>query len=256
MPQVVRARPRSGLARGARAALASLLLLGVATHARAAIEIPALSGPVIDQVGLLSASEVRALATQIEALRPAAQMQIWITGSLGGDAIESVSMRAAERWKLGSTARDEGLIILIAPVERRMRIEVGQGLEGAIPDAVAARVIRGILTPAFRAERYGEGLRSAVDALGQLARGEAAQIPEARGRPGATRGGGLLVLLFPLLFPLALLLSHATRGTRRVRRGAWGGGLGGGFGGFGGFGGGGWSGGGGGFSGGGGSGSW
>jgi uncharacterized protein len=174
--------------------------------------------------------------------------------TLGGEPIENYSMHLAERWKLGREGVDDGLILLVVPSEHQMRIEVGYGLEGVIPDAIAARVQREVLGPAFRRGDFAGGIDGAFAVL----------MHEA-GDPGAksrAKREPLVVGAWPTLFPLLIfiaffVLSRVAGGRRRgmglgpLGWGAFGAGLGGGFGGGGGF-----SGGGGGFGGGGASGSW
>ena len=171
-------------------------------------------------------------------------------------------MRVAEAWKLGSAERDDGVLVTVALEERAVRIEVGGGLEGGLTDVQSSRIIRGTIVPAFRAQRFGEGLYEAgvqiLSALGALPKDVARRT--AQPRPQVRISTLALIGIFVLVF---LLRTFSGFGPRRRRHlwwggGPWiggGGGRGGGFGGFGG-GGGGWSGGGGGFSGGGASGRW
>lgn len=243
-------------------ALAALLALAPG------LAVPALTGPVVDRAGLLSGAEARRLDDLARAARAggeggqAVQLQFLIVPSLEGDALEDFSIRVAEAWKLGTKGKDDGVLVVVARDDRKVRIEVGGGLEGQLTDAQASRIIRGVIAPAFREGRYGDGLYDAglqiLSATGSLPP-EAARRHAARPSHGARFGG----LGFLALFVLFLVLRAVFFGfTPRRRRGFWGGGgpfigggLGGGWGGGGG-GGGGWSGGGGGFSGGGSSGSW
>src|SRR6187431_979785 len=105
----------------------------------ALVTVPPLTGPVIDQAGLLSAEQVSDLSARAQAMLTHLQMQIWIVPSLEGEAIEQLSIRAVDQWKLGDEKKDNGLLFLIAPADKRMRIEVGRGLEGNIPDILAGR---------------------------------------------------------------------------------------------------------------------
>lgn len=93
-------------------------------------DIPVLSGPVIDEPNLLSAQETRDISAALENIRGKVQIQVWIVRSLDGEAIESLSIRATDKWKLGTAKEDNGVLILISTEDRQMRIEVGQGLEG------------------------------------------------------------------------------------------------------------------------------
>jgi uncharacterized protein len=222
---------------------------------------------VVDEAGLLDArwrERLGALARSARARDDGTgvQLQYLIVKSLGGEAIEDFSIRAAEAWKIGTKGRDNGLLVTVAVEDRAFRIEVGGGLEGEIPDALARRIGDQIMAPAFRAGRFGEGLYDAGAQLLTLAGAAPEEVARrARERPrgvtGFPAGVGTIFALFVVLWIVGSVLRGF--GPRRRRHLWWGGGpfIGGGWGGGGGFGGGGgWSGGGGGFSGGGASGRW
>ncbi len=248
------------------ALLAALPALGLAR------DVPRLTGPVVDEAGILSAADVRRLdalaraAREVEGRR-GVQLQFLVVRELDGEPIEQFAIRVAEAWRLGDAARDDGVLLVVAVDDRKVRIEVGNGVEGALTDVQASRIIRSVLTPAFRAGRYGDGLHEAgvqvLRALGALPAGMPERASERPSRSG--RFGGLLgVVLLILVVVLRLTFGGSPFRRSHWRGGGWGGGLGGG-GGGGGWGGGlgggggsggGWSGGGGGFSGGGASGSW
>jgi uncharacterized protein len=256
--------------RGRAAALA--FLVAVALPAAAEVPVPRLTGPVVDEARVLDDRWERRLGDLARAARArnggtGPQLQYLLVPTLDGEAIESYAMRVAETWKLGTRGRDDGVLVVVAVKDRRVRIEVGGGIEGGLTDAQSGRIIRSAIVPAFREGRYGEGLYAAgqqiLGALGALPEGM--QSPRQRPEPRKVDipiVGGLLGLLFGLGSPVLILLviffivvraiAAGGRGPRGPR-GPWGGGWGGG--GLGG-GGGGWSGGGGGFSGGGASGSW
>ena len=217
-----------------------------------------------DLAGLLSAGERAALEAKLEAYeRESGQQFVLLTvPSLEGDPLEDFSIRVAERWKVGRKGKDDGLILIVAAQDRKMRIEVGYGLEGDLPDAFAAQVIRNTLTPAFRAQAFAQGINAAFDQLIARASGKPPPEPERREerRPVVRKSSRFAPILFAVLL---LLFLGGGGGGRRRRRGISPifmlGGLGGGSrGGFGGGGGGGGfgGGGGGGFGGGGASGSW
>ena len=234
-----------------------------------ALDVPTLSAHVNDQAGLLSPGERSALEAKLDAYeRESGQQFVLLTiPSLEGDPIEDFSIRVAERWKIGRKGKDDGLILIIAAQDRKMRIEVGYGLEGDVQDAFAAQVIRNTLTPAFRAQAYGQGINAAFDQL--MARASGKPAPQVQEQPEERRQVVRKGSRFgPILFALLLLLLLGGGGGRRRRRrggmpfivlGGMGGGFGGGSrGGWGGGGGGGGRGGGGGgrYGGGGASGSW
>jgi len=221
-----------------------------------AIQVPFLSGPVVDEVGLLSSGEsqtVERALTQLNASAKA-QMAVLITKDLQGLEIEQYGIAVADQWKLGKKGTDQGLILIIAPNDRRMRLEVGRGLEGDIPDVIAKRILADDVTPYFKDRRYGDGVLVAVGRVAQQLNVNLDGVPVARPVSRKRSGGGGRSLLILLLVIGYLVFSGLFGGGRR--RGFYGGsGWGGGGGGFGG-GGGGFGGGGGGFGGGGSSSSW
>ena len=262
------------MTRGRAAALA-LLLLAAPVRAAAVVPVPGLTGPVVDPAGVLDARWEKRLGDLSRAARAqnggrGPQLQYLLVSTLDGEAIEDFSMRVAEAWKLGTKGKDDGVLVVVAVKDRKVRIEVGGGLEGGLTDAQSGRIIRSAIVPAFREGRYGDGLYAAgqqiLGALGALPQGMAQaprrqvedktdSIPVLGTLLGFLFGLGapflvILVVFFIILRVIAGLGGRGPRGPRSP----WGGG---GFGG-GGFsgGGGGWSGGGGGFSGGGASGSW
>ncbi len=250
------------------ACLSLSLVLFFSAGLRAEVELPQLKGRVNDQAGLLATAEQAQLERQLSEYEKSTGHQFVFVSvpSLEGDAIESFSIRLAEQWKLGDKERDDGLLFIVAQKERKVRIEVGYGLEGAIPDAVASRVIRDQVAPAFSQGAYSEGIKSAFSTLMSAASGEAQKPPSdegARRRKKKRSPFGAFLWLGIVGLILFLKRGGGTGGGRSRRRyyGSMGGlGLGGGLGGSGfgggGFGGGSFGGGGGGFGGGGSSGGW
>lgn len=227
--------------------------------------IPWLSGPVVDEANLISAPDRRVIESWLRSANDSqvAQVQVLVIDSLAGLPIEVASMQIVEKWQLGDVKKDNGVLFLIAPKERRMRIEVGQGLEGILPDVYAKRIVEDVVGPRFRAGDFSTGIREGVAAILTVVR--PSSVPEEH-RKVAKRKPLIQKLLsvWIELFFLGFILLFTLMGRWGRRRGSswaqgtipYGTGYGGwsGGGGFGG--GGGWSGGGGGFSGGGASGSW
>jgi uncharacterized protein len=250
-------------------ALAVAALLAVLPATGAARDVPRLGGPVVDEAGVLSGAEIRRLDALARAARDldgrrGVQLQYLLVRGLDGEPIEDFSIRVAEAWKLGDATRDDGVLLVVAVDDRKVRVEVGNGVEGQLTDAQAARIIRNVVVPAFRAGRYGDGLYEAgvqvLAALGSLPSGvtprEAARPAREGGRFGGLFVAGLIVLFIVARIAFGVSPFRRSRGSRGGWGGWGGGGLGGGGFGGGGGGGGGWSGDGGGFSGGGASGSW
>ena len=229
-----------------------------------ALDVPPLRARVNDLAGLLDSGARESLEAKLAAYEEQSghQFVLLTLPSLQGDSLEEFSIRVAERWKIGQAKSDNGLIMIVAAQERRVRIEVGYGLEGVVPDAIAARVVRDLIVPAFKQGRYAQGIDQGFGALMQAAAGEKVTLPKRRSEAGWPWYVDLLVMV--LFFFSFVGFAMRARGGRR--RGLFlfgppfgGGGFGGGgFGGFGGggFGGGGFGGGGGGFGGGGASGNW
>jgi len=225
----------------------------------------------MDQAGLFASREERAMEMMIRNLfaKGLAQVQVLTLPSLEGLAIEEASIKITDQWKLGTKDKDNGVLILIAVGERKVRIEVGQGLEGVIPDAIANRIIQDTVLPLIRQGAPGTAILSAVTQIQSLVYAEAGLASEdSSGANESLIGQARSVRakaekFFAILFFIIIILSNVFGRGRRGRflRGVgygttagWGAGRGGFGGGFGG--GGGWSGGGGGFSGGGASGGW
>lgn len=230
------------------------------------LRIPRLSAPLIDEMGLLRSNESQYLASLLRNMQASgkAQMAIYITSSLQGREISDFTMAVAEAWKLGKKGTDKGLVLVIAPKERKIRLEVGYGLEGDITDAFSKRLLDDETLPYFRDQQYAAGLENAIFRIA-----EKLQINLGKERQSEAPSGGRSISLLELFFILIVLfillpiMSVANRGRRYYGRGP--GGFGGGFGGGGWGGGSGWgggrssggfSGGGGGFGGGGASSSW
>jgi uncharacterized protein len=186
--------------------------------------------------------------------------------SLEGDSLEDYSIRLAQRWRIGQKSLDNGVILLVFANDRKIRMEVGYGLEPVIPDIVAGQLIRETLAPRFREQRYAEGIGAATDAIYARIAGESGSTAKSRAAPGGRPLPLAVLLLFVLIFGvfgvgiLSAMRNNGRRSYTAGRRGwtshppvSGGGGW---FGGGGGGGGGGFSGGGGGFGGGGASGSW
>jgi uncharacterized protein len=258
-------------------ALAGLMVMAATLSPAWADTFPKLTGRVVDDAHILQPAEVAALDAKLAGLEAQSQRQIVVVTvpSLGGDDIDDYSNKLARAWGIGDKARNDGLVLVIAPTEHKMRIEVGYGLEGIVTDAISFMIIRHDLTPRFKAGDYAGGINAAVDALITQLRlpddqakavAAKAKVQMAHERePHFDAGTVVFLVIFVLFFALPAMRMLGG-GGRRYGGGVWimpiggfGGGWGGGGGGSdwgGGGGGGGFSGGGGGFGGGGASGGW
>jgi uncharacterized protein len=170
-----------------------------------------------DYAGLLPADAARRLEARLaEGERSTgAQVVVAIFPSLEGENLEDVSIRLAERWRVGDRALDRGAILLVFVKERRVRLEVGYGLEPVLPDAVAGRIIGEVIAPRFRAQQYAAGLGAAVEAI--YARIDSREAP--RPVPVVGVSSWLLGLGVLAIFAVvALLLARESGGGRARRR--------------------------------------
>ena len=170
-------------------ALAALMLAGPPVQA-VAREIPALSGPVVDEAGMLGGRDrerLTALSRGAWALpvEQRVQLQYLLVPSLDGEDLEGFAVRVFEAWKLGDKGRDNGVLVVVARDDRKIRIEVGYGAEGALTDAQSGRIIRDTLAPAFREGRHGDGLyRAGVWILTILGAMPPEVVSQGAGDPG------------------------------------------------------------------------
>ena len=178
--------------------LALLPLIGWSANE---VALPPLTERVTDLTGTLSAEDKASLTASLAALDKdkGAQVVIVMLPTTQPEAIEQYSIRLAEAWKIGRKGIDDGVIILVAKDDRKMRIEVGYGLEGAIPDAIAKRIIAEQMAPRFREGDFAGGLRASVETLAKVIRGEALPAPaEPAARPSSDPGDTLTFLLIAL----------------------------------------------------------
>lgn len=232
-------------------AVFALILLSGALLA--APQFPELTGRVVDNANLLSARAERTLAERLAGHERAGGNQVVVVTlpDLGGYTIEEYGYQLGRHWGIGQKGEDNGVLLIVAQDERRVRIEVGYGLEGVLTDALSSNIIHAVILPAFRKGQFEEGIVEGAAAIVAALGGEY--------QPRETGGGEreqipvVALLAFLMFGGVFSLLSLAGGGRRRggLYPVVWGGGLGGG-----GFGGGGFGGGGGGFGGGGASGGW
>lgn len=154
-----------------------------------ALEIPYLTGRVTDNAQLLSAETRRSLSEQLKVHeeKTGNQVVVLTIPSLEGESIEGFAVRVFEDWKLGSKGKDNGVLIIVAPQDRRMRIEVGYGLEGVLTDLTAGRIIQQTMAPHFKAGDFDGGITAGALAVVQVLEGEA--LPAAAGTQQRSGGG-------------------------------------------------------------------
>ena len=152
------------------------LSLCLATGALAEVAVPALTARVTDLTGTLSAAQRNALEGELQAIeaRGTNQIAVLMVPSTMPETIEQYSIRVVEAWKLGQKGKDNGLLVLVAKDDHKVRIEVGYGLEGVIPDVIARQVIDGLITPRFKQGDFAGGLTVGIQQLAFLIEGHAA----------------------------------------------------------------------------------
>ena len=187
------------LARGFLRWLAGcLLLLALAAPAQGLQPVPALSDRVIDQAGVLGSGRA-ALVEQLARIEreTGAQLVVLTVATTQPEDIAAYAHRVADQWKIGRREIGDGLLIVVAVQDRRMRIEVARTLEGAVPDVVAGRIIRERMAPAFRQGDYAGGIAAAVSQIDGLIRGEKLPPPDTRGESGShgTEDEGMIWVL-------------------------------------------------------------
>jgi uncharacterized protein len=165
----------------ARASLLALLVCWAFT-ALADVAVPPLSGRVVDQTGTLSTSDIASLTQKLKDLetRKGSQVAVLIVPTTAPETIEQFSIRAAEAWKIGRRKIDDGALFVVAKDDRKLRIEVGYGLEGALTDVTASRIINEIVVPKFRSGDFAGGIMAGVDRIIAVIDGEKLPAPVSR----------------------------------------------------------------------------
>jgi uncharacterized protein len=183
------------------------LLLG-ALAVRADVAIPPLTARVTDLTGTLSGEAVTRIESKLANLeaKKGSQIAVLIVPTTQPEEIEQFGIRVAEAWKLGRKGVDDGAILIVAKNDRRVRIEVGQGLEGVLPDAIANRIITETITPHFKLGDFDGGIEAGVDRMISVVNGEPLPEPD---RKWEHHGG--LGHLLPLLLVVVFVASGVLR---------------------------------------------
>jgi uncharacterized protein len=182
------------------AARVSILALLVcwAFAAFADVAVPPLSGRVVDQTGTLSSGDIARLTQTLKNLeaRKGSQVAVLIVPTTAPETIEQYSIRVAEAWKIGRKKIDDGALVVVAKDDRKLRIEVGYGLEGALNDATAKRIIDEVITPKFRSGDFAGGISAGVDRIVGVIDGE--PLPAPAPAPQRQQSSDLTAFLNPL----------------------------------------------------------
>jgi uncharacterized protein len=152
----------------------SIVVLILRACVARALEVPPLRARVNDRAGMMREHAVAQLEEWLGQFETQTVHQIAVLTipSLNGDSLEDFSIRVAETWKIGHKGADDGVILIIARDDRKIRIEVGYGLEGALPDAIANRIIQEVIVPQFRDQDFSGGIESGTLAIIQAVGGD------------------------------------------------------------------------------------
>ena len=215
-------------------ALLAMLLAGCggASQGSGNVQYPRLSGRVVDAADLLTPAQEAGLTRKLEALQRASSRQLVVATipDLQGRGIEDYGVGLGRAWRIGQASANNGSILIVARAERKIRIEVGYGLEGILTDALTSQIIRERITPRFQANDYAGGIDAGVDAIilqlrapPEAAEQRVAEAARADSEGEGRRGGGgslfgLIVWGAVLLFVLLGLIGRGLGGRRYGRR--------------------------------------
>ena len=224
-------RQRGAFVRSVAPLLVLLLVAVLATFALAQPKFPALTGRVVDEANLLSGEDKRTLEAELKALEEKStdQLVVYTTRSLQGYPIEDFGYQLGRAWKLGQKGKDNGAILIVAPNDRKVRIEVGRGLEPQLTDVMTKLIIENAILPAFRRGDFVAGIKAGVRDIRDVMLGDAEAVKQrARGAAKRTNdsGGGIAVAVlilfvlvaFAMIWAQSVQTAHPGRFTDQRRR--------------------------------------
>lgn len=170
------------------------------------LAVPSLSGPVVDKAGILSRNEFEKIENFLLDLdrKSKVQIAVLIIPSLEGESIEDYSMQVAEEWKLGDKEKNSGALLVVAVKDKKLRIEVGYGLEENLTDSRSGQIIRNFIAPQFRSGNYGEGIYDGIKAMAAYASEDESLLKEIAVSDEDDEGGFPHILLF-LIFAYLMI---------------------------------------------------
>jgi uncharacterized protein len=193
--------------------------------------VPSLTGRVVDQAGILNSAEEERLTTKLKNLEDNASIQLVVVTlpSLRDTPIEDWGLTLGRTWGIGQKGKDNGVLLIVAPNDRELRIEVGYGLEGTLPDATANAIIRNVIVPRFKAGDMADGISDGVDAIvAVLSGGSGEEFTPSRREAVAQLLPRLVPMLFIGFFVLMMVVNFIRQTTRprgsryyRNSRGGW-----------------------------------
>jgi uncharacterized protein len=172
-----------------------------------ALEVPPHTRQVMDLADVLNPEEEQQIEQSLQLFQKeyGPQIQVLTIPSLEGEPIESYSIKVVDVWKLGTKKNDDGVLLLVVPQDHEVRIEVGQGLEGQLPDILAGRIIRDVMIPFFKKDRYDAGIFSGLNAIASRLGGTLKNVPVFAQQKPHSRESGLGTLLFIFIFFFIIL---------------------------------------------------
>jgi uncharacterized protein len=203
---------------GASPHLLSALFLAFAATTSAAqgsrLEVPKNDGWVTDLAGLLSAEKERELETLMESYRTGTSHEIALLTipSLQGESLERFALEVGREWGIGTKEKNNGALLVVSKEDRKIRIEVGRGLEGNLTDSISGRIIRDVIAPEFKRGKYEDGLEKGVVAMHEAIGGHYARIQRASRSPSSGLAG--IIPAFVILAILLVVISRRRRGWR------------------------------------------
>ncbi len=183
--------------------------------------VPKNDGWVTDLADILSPADESALEARLEEWkqRTGHQIAVLTVPTLAGESLEEATLSISRAWAVGTAERKDGALLFVAQGDRKLRIEVGSGLEGALTDSISGRIIRDVIAPKFRTREFGTGIRAGVEAMIGVVENGVDSVPALQGKKkGAAAGGSIALFIAFLVLMIAI--------SRRSRRGGRGGGFG------------------------------
>lgn len=198
------------------------MILGLATLLFAAasifsLEVPALTGRVVDKANIISNHDENEITEYLARLEYNTGIQIAVltVKSLQGESLEDYSMKVCEKWKLGQAGKDNGALLLVALNERKVRIEVGYGLEETLTDTKCGLIIRNVIIPEFREGDYSDGIRKGVKNMAGIAGNNAEMVSKRVSNPESSNdAAGSVLFGFMFVFGWFILFSCLASGRQ------------------------------------------
>jgi uncharacterized protein len=181
------------------------------------LPVPALSGRVVDQAGILNSAEESRLTTKLKDLEDKTSIQLVVVtlSSLRGSPIEEWGLTLGRSWGIGQKGKDNGVLLIVAPNDRELRIEVGYGLEGTLPDATADAIIRNVIVPRFKNGNMAGGISDGVNAIIAVFTGTGEEFTPSRRELVGQTVSKLLPMLFIGFFVIMAIVSFIQQGRRQ-----------------------------------------